>query len=430
MGAFASALQGFGGIGADVAAGRQQFQDQRTLDAFNKLKLRQDALNLATIQSKLKQAGQPEFIGTATDPTTQATLAILRDPTTGQIRTQALVPGMDPARTQAQAEQMVSTLPPNLQSVARQSYQLAAATGGPVAGMAALQKIVDQYTGELTKPNPETMGTQAGRYTSADGKTGWGFRNAKDGKIYDGATGQPVTATDFVPTSGLPTPSVSFQTVAGPGGTNQLEAIPESRSKTGGITFGKPIPVGQKALPAGTAEKLQSMVSTVQPVIEALQRMRDNADVLANPSSVLKIGAATMQGTGSGIANFAARFANMSEQERQYAQDYITTKEGINAVRQALQATGFRGPEAWGALLEQRGTLLNRPDVTRGVIDQSIKILQGQVGQAYNMLGERQPNVGTAPSQLNIGDIIDGYRYMGGDPNSDSAWKKVTNARR
>lgn len=425
MGAWASGLQGLGNVGADIAAGRQQFQDQRTQDAFNKLKLRQDALNIATIQSKLRQAGQPEFLGTITDPTTKAQLAILRDPATGQIITKALMPGIDKSGEQAQVDQMLQSVKdPNVQSMMKNAYSL--------FGMAGLQKVYDQYTGQAFNPPPKPeagdAGTQAG-YATVNGKKTWVFRSSKTGSLYDGSTGQPVTATNFVPASGMPTAGITFQPLAGPGGSTQVNAIPTTRSKTGGFTIGAPIPIGQKALPAGTAEKIQSMISTTTPVIEALQRMRDNADVLSNPASVIRIGAATMEGMGSGIANFAARFANMSPQEQQYAQDYITTKEGINAVRQALQATGFRGPEAWGALLEQRGNLLGRPDITRGVIDQSLRILQGQVSQAHNMLGDQQPNTDT-PSQLNIGDVVNGYRYMGGDPNSESAWRKASNAGR
>lgn len=78
------------------------------------------------------------------------------------------------------------------------------------------------------------------------------------------------------------------------------------------------------------------------------------------------------------IKSIINRGMKLTKEESDFAGDVQSMMEHINTLRGPLGATGFRGPEAWGALQSQRGNLLANPQVTQRVLANTIKALQGQ----------------------------------------------------
>ncbi len=67
-----------------------------------------------------------------------------------------------------------------------------------------------------------------------------------------------------------------------------------------------------------------------------------------------------------------------NEEEAKFAAAFQTLSEDINLLRGPLGATGFRGPEAFAALQNQRGNLMAHPDITRNVLENSLKAMHAQ----------------------------------------------------
>jgi hypothetical protein len=128
MGAFASALQGIGGVGEDAAVGKQTFDDWKRQQTMDKLNLLISQTNLQGLQDRLKKASLSENLGFTTGPNGEQ-LAIQRDPATGGITTKQIVAPPDTSQQKTQAAQLIAALPEQLRSIAQGVFNM----GGPKA---------------------------------------------------------------------------------------------------------------------------------------------------------------------------------------------------------------------------------------------------------------------------------------------------------
>ena len=402
MGGFASALQSVGQTGENVAQGKNIFAQQRQQQAMDQLNMFAAKLRL----QQLQQALQPQ---NDLAKKVAAVESVLGRPMTDQEKQIYL--GIEPTK---------AATPKPTYSNFRVGKE------GELRGYNTEKNIEEvipgSSSGQFQVPGSQPSSTEAGQYTDLSGKKGYGYRDPKSKLIYDAASGQLVQVSSFVPASEQPTTSesVSFQTVAGPDGSQQLVAIPTTRTsgkggQGGPIHISKPIPMGPKALPPALAEKLNSLVSVLQGddknpgALTVFKRLRDNIDVLDNPMSAAKIGLAA---SGGGLANLISRGTPMTAKEQQFASDWIAASEEVNLLRGPLSAAGFRGPQAWEKLQEQKGSLLKSPAITKGLLDQSIGILQGQLNQAQKTLG-----TGAGKGPLTLEEATDYVNRAGGDKN-------------
>ncbi len=72
------------------------------------------------------------------------------------------------------------------------------------------------------------------------------------------------------------------------------------------------------------------------------------------------------------------RSVPMTPAEIDMVKDFNSLRESVNMLRGPLGATGFRGPEAFHALQAQRGQLLARPELTKGILETFVNEVQAQ----------------------------------------------------
>lgn len=151
MGAFASGLQGIGGVGEDVAQGQQIYAQQKQQALMDKLNLFASQVKLKQLQDSMKQAGLPQSLGFTTGPNGEQ-LSIQRDPNTGAITTKQIVAGYDPAKIQEQAGQLISSLPEPLRPIGQGIFDMYAKSGDPMSGVKALGSLSSNIAEKLGTP--------------------------------------------------------------------------------------------------------------------------------------------------------------------------------------------------------------------------------------------------------------------------------------
>jgi hypothetical protein len=105
--------------------------------------------------------------------------------------------------------------------------------------------------------------------------------------------------------------------------------------------------------------------------IELLSDAYTYADVLARPSKALQLFIMTNNSLGY---QFAGRMLfTLDGRERKFAESYIGLREHIQKMRAPLGAAGFRSVEAFESLQAQKGSILMDPEISRGVLRNSIK---------------------------------------------------------
>ena len=111
----------------------------------------------------------------------------------------------------------------------------------------------------------------------------------------------------------------------------------------------------------------------------------------------------TLNSTSSGnvLSSLLSRGMTLTPSERSMVTNFNSLLESVNLIRGPLGATGFRGPEAFAALQSQKGNLLARPDITRGVLDNFVQELQNQLGPLAEKLHKNNRANSTAPKVVN-----------------------------
>jgi hypothetical protein len=237
----------------------------------------------------------------------------------------------------------------------------------------------------------------------------------------DPATRLPVTT--FVPMTtihqkvgqgSVPAPAGS----AGPAGS--VNRVPNPGSSNNGTTQSPPAPrplSQNNGTPPGSMTFSKASMSPQQLVTEqqklkqydiALERMQDLRGRLAaldaqHPGALsslmqdakLKEMANPDPGYVRGLIN---RLLPNDPNTTKIVSDYMTMMEDINQIRSATGATSFKGPEAFQAMLTQRGNFMSNPKVALEVMDNTIGILNSQATPLREMLKHYgQPVGGNVP---------------------------------
>lgn len=128
----------------------------------------------------------------------------------------------------------------------------------------------------------------------------------------------------------------------------------------------------------------------VNGAMTAVDDIMNNSSVLKNLASAGKI-SMVIDPQGN-LQSLVSRAVPLTDQEAKVASAFSHLTESINTLRGPLGATGFRGPEAWGALQGQRGNPMANMKVTLGILGRTKKALQGIQRANQQMLGPDRMN--------------------------------------
>jgi len=177
----------------------------------------------------------------------------------------------------------------------------------------------------------------------------------------------------------------SFKSTSGPINkdnqvTPQMAGVLRTINTQGALTTKAPLTANQRVT-------LEKSTSALDKTIDLAQRVRDNYDVLNSLIDAKKI---QIQITPDGvIKQIVARNVPLTDQEAQMAADLQSLEEHINTLRGPLGATGFRSEEAWAALQGQAGNLAGNPEVSKKILDTTLKALRGQKDVADRALNNK-----------------------------------------
>lgn len=143
-----------------------------------------------------------------------------------------------------------------------------------------------------------------------------------------------------------------------------------------GVT-GPGVTVGQRGLTAeqrSTEEQKQGALINTMDISARVFRNLPLLDKMLNAGKI-KFVADPTAGT---LQSIISRGVTLTAEEAQMAADARSLSEHINTLRAPLGATGFRGPEAFTALQAQAVNLLSQPEVSRGVLNNTMRALLSQ----------------------------------------------------
>lgn len=167
---------------------------------------------------------------------------------------------------------------------------------------------------------------------------------------------RPATAA---PTVEAPTPppnsgaGTTTPAPAPPAPSTIAAPTPPARAGAGGA---RPIAGVGKSLTPLQLQNNHTASAAFDNMIDRLSGMLQNADKFSSLLTRSKIRLSTdPQHEGRLIATAAG--APLSQDEANFAADYLSLGEDINLIRGVFQATGFRGPEAFSTQQAQRGML-------------------------------------------------------------------------
>jgi hypothetical protein len=194
-----------------------------------------------------------------------------------------------------------------------------------------------------------------------------------------------------------------------PGGVGAT--APKPPQSNDGVVGGRSLSPEQAMV---TLQKGEAFSNTIDRMVGILGKMggmegliaRGKASVMANPDGTIKL-------------VFANGFSP-SDSDAKFAADYQSLGEDINVLRGTYQATGFRGPEAFQMLMNQRGNLLGNPKVFKETLRNS---LQSVVTQLKPMRQEMEK--AGRPMELTDG-IVHAYTILndGDEKKTLAALKK------
>jgi len=132
--------------------------------------------------------------------------------------------------------------------------------------------------------------------------------------------------------------------------------------------------VTRKGLTPSQAMNLDVDLGTLDQTIDRMKSIQKRLPLLASLFTAKKIEFNT-DAHGGIVSDSLRRLAPLSDEEAGLAADFISTMEDINKIRQPLGAAGFRGPEAFAALIAQAGRPGANPKVTSEVINNTLQIM-------------------------------------------------------
>jgi hypothetical protein len=175
--------------------------------------------------------------------------------------------------------------------------------------------------------------------------------------VEPGAQPQTAPPTGAAPTAGTTAPPQARPTRA-----------PETAPGPGAPRYGRLI--GHKPLSAAEKDKLTTNSVGLTSAIEQIDVIRQNPETFGSLIDAGKISwSVDPTDVIAGIPKMVvARAFDLTPEQEKVATAFQLLVEHINLMRGPLGATGFRGPEAFAALQQQKGNLLARPGITLGVL--------------------------------------------------------------
>jgi hypothetical protein len=133
-----------------------------------------------------------------------------------------------------------------------------------------------------------------------------------------------------------------------------------------------PIQQQRQEAQRGALENTIQLIDKVYPQLDKLNSLVDRGRLqfVYDHNSI----SSPLQVAETAIANNLP----LSEDEASMIANMKSLAEHINTLRGPLGATGFRGPEAFAALQGQAGSLMQRPEITRTVMENSLRALLTQ----------------------------------------------------
>lgn len=255
-----------------------------------------------------------------------------------------------------------------------------------------LPRIVPQADGtfkveNVTSSNTKTIGTQTPGTQTIGTQT--------PAALAPGGVAAPTPPPNMpAPPPRAPTPPTRTNTNASTGIGNG--------ARSAGTGAGNGATVGARALtPAQvmtTSQKAEAYQNTIDRITGVLSRF----DSIPDMKSFVKRAGIAIQTDPNGIAKMIyANNAPLSDDEAKFASDYTSLGEDVNVLRDIYSATGFRGPEAFKALMGQRGNLLSNPKVFKGTLTNTLQSIVTQMAPLAKQLARAgQPLTITEPMAL------------------------------
>ena len=161
----------------------------------------------------------------------------------------------------------------------------------------------------------------------------------------------------------------------------------------------------------------------------ALGRMQAIKSDLPLLNNLLDAGKLTLETDSDGFIRAAInRVLPMTPEESRLVSNFRSMMEDINLLRGPLGGTGFRGPEAWKALQAQRGQLMARPEITAGVLDNSLAAMQKLRDPLAKTLSVSMPGQGGQSGPVQVKTAEDYNKLPSGtvyiDPDGKQRTKK------
>jgi hypothetical protein len=183
--------------------------------------------------------------------------------------------------------------------------------------------------------------------------------------------------------------------------------------------------------------KFAANTGVYRRTLELLEKAYDYSDVLDNPKDALKM---KFLVSFSPWEEFTGRMLfKLSDRELEFAKAYYGLREHIQKMRGPLGAAGFRSVEAFESLQAQRGSILGNPQITKGVLQNSMKTFLTLWGPDEHTISiaRRKANIANpiaqrlygkayaqeTPEDVELEMLLDGWQ----NPPSSAPAKKAAN---
>lgn len=201
------------------------------------------------------------------------------------------------------------------------------------------------------------------------------------------------SATHFIPVT-QPDGSTSLVEVQ-TGGSSQKIApgLPKPPSGAGPSASGvvRTVPnVGGKSLTPGQRITFDQKAQAFDATIQLATSVKNKLDLLGSLLTAKKIDLQLDPSQGL-VKAFINRNVPLTKEEAGLAANFANLLEHINTLRIPLGAAGFRGHEAFSALQMQAGRPMANPQVTRAILENTIKTLEGQRNAIRQGLSGKAP---------------------------------------
>jgi hypothetical protein len=196
--------------------------------------------------------------------------------------------------------------------------------------------------------------------------------------------------------TGAPSPSTGVPVPTAPPAPGEAP-VAKPASPQASVNPGGAVRVGAKSL---NPEQVMKASQNAEAYMRTVGRMASVLDRFGkvDMSSVIKRAQMKIASNPDGTMKLVvADNSKLTPDESSLAADYASLGEDVQLLRAVDQATGFRGQQAFEALLGQRGNMLGNPDVFKKVLKNSMESLVQQLRPMVKTLNESGQPVGEVP---------------------------------